>query len=41
VLAGAHRESRSFSTGEQARERFAGAPVAEVLAAFGLVTPPR
>lgn len=31
--------SRSFSTGEQARERFAGKPIAEVLTAFGLETP--
>lgn len=28
--------SRSFSTGEQARARFGGRPIAEILAAFGL-----
>jgi peptide deformylase len=33
--------SRSFSTGEQARDRFAGKPIAEVLTNFGLTTPPR
>ena len=31
--------SRSFSTGEQARARFAGKPIAEILAAFGLDAP--
>jgi peptide deformylase len=28
--------SRSFSTGEQAKERFAGKPIAEILASFGV-----
>ena len=31
--------SRSFSTGEQVKERFAGKPIAEVLAMFGLAPP--
>lgn len=31
--------SRSFSTAEKARERFAGKPIAEILAAFGLEAP--
>ena len=30
--------SRSFSTGEQARDRYADQPIAEVLASFGLTT---
>lgn len=31
--------SRSFSTGEQAKERFAGKAIAEILASFGLAPP--